>query len=114
MAGEIILIVDDDPDIREILTMYLEGENYKVVVASNGNEAVSYTNQFNPDLIILDMVLPFLDGIEVCQLIRKSYNTPILFLSSKSTPNDMAIGLIAGGDDYISKPFDPNELIARV
>lgn len=114
MAGETILVVDDDMDIREILIMYLEAANYKVVAATNGYEAVSQTNQYKPDLIILDMVMPGLDGIEVCQTIRKSHTTPILFLSSKSAPQDKTIGLIAGGDDYISKPFDPSELIARV
>jgi DNA-binding response OmpR family regulator len=114
MAGETILVVDDDMDIREILTMYLEADNYRVVTATNGYEAVSQTNQYKPDLIILDMVIPGLDGIEVCQTIRKSHTTPILFLSSKSAPQDKTIGLIAGGDDYISKPFDPNELLARV
>ncbi|HKL78846.1 MAG TPA: response regulator transcription factor [Mobilitalea sp.] len=114
MADETILVVDDDADIREIITMYLEAESYKVLIAINGYEAVSQTNQFNPDLIILDMVLPGLDGIEVCQAVRKNHNTPILFLSSKSTPNDKTVGLIAGGDDYISKPFDPKELLARV
>lgn len=114
MAGETILVVDDDSDIREIVTMYLEADNYKVIVAADGYEAISHTDQYNPDLIILDMVLPSLDGIEVCQLIRKNHDSPILFLSSKSTSNDKATGLIAGGDDYISKPFDPKELLARV
>jgi DNA-binding response OmpR family regulator len=114
MAGETILVVDDDIDIREILTMYLETENYKVVTATNGYEAVTQTNQYKPDLIILDMVMPGLDGIEACQAIRKIHTSPILFLSSKSTPQDKTIGLIAGGDDYISKPFEPNELLARV
>lgn len=114
MAGETILVADDDMDIREILTMYLETESYKVITATNGYEAISQANQHKPDLIVLDMVMPGLDGIEVCQAIRKSHSTPILFLSSKSTPKDKTIGLIAGGDDYISKPFDSNELLARV
>ena len=94
--------------------MYLEAANFKVITATNGYEAVSQTDQYKPDLILLDMVMPDLDGIEVCQTIRKSHTTPILFLSSKSTSQDKTIGLVAGGDDYISKPFDPNELIARV
>lgn len=114
MAGETILVVDDDSDIRELIKMYLETENYVVITASNGYEAVSHANQFDPDLILLDMVLPGLDGIEVCQAIRQNHITPILFLSSKTATKDKAIGLIAGGDDYISKPFDPNELLARV
>ena len=114
MARETILVVDDDEDIREIITLYLEDENYHVITANNGNEALSSAFSANPDLIILDMVLPDLDGIEVCQQLRKKLYTPILFLSSKSTATDKYTGLIAGGDDYICKPFDSLELIARV
>lgn len=114
MARETILIVDDDEDIREIITMYLVNEGYCVVSARNGSEAINYALSVNPDLIILDMVLPDLDGIEICQELRKNIPTPIIFLSCKSTPNDKSIGLIAGGDDYMSKPFDTMELIARV
>lgn len=114
MAGETILIVDDDADIREIITMYLENEGYHVISAIDGSQALSYAFSVNPDLIILDMIIPGLDGIEVCQELRKKLTTPIIFLSSKSTPADKSIGLIAGGDDYMSKPFDTMELLARV
>lgn len=114
MASEKILVVDDDSDIREILTLYLKNEGYKTAVASNGGQAIKLTDTFNPDLIILDIMLPDLDGIEVCQQIRKTTTAPIIFLSCKSTSNDKTIGLIAGGDDYIGKPFDSNELLARV
>lgn len=114
MAGETILIVDDDEDIREILTMYLENEGYKITVSSNGTQALEYAYAINPDLIILDMMMPDLDGIEVCQELRKTIISPIIFLSSRSSPNEKSLGLIAGGDDYISKPFEPVELIARV
>ncbi|MGE4284752.1 MAG: response regulator transcription factor [Clostridia bacterium] len=114
MAGETILVVDDDNDIREIITLYLQKEGYIVISAIDGNQALAYAFSVNPDLIILDMMLPGLDGIEVCQELRKKLSTPIIFLSSRSTPNDKSIGLIAGGDDYMSKPFDSVELLARV
>ena len=114
MAGETILIVDDDEDIREILTLYLEKESYQVIIASDGHQAIANALTANPDLIILDMMLPGLDGIEVCQEIRKQLTTPIIFLSCKGTPIEKSMGLTAGGDDYISKPFDALELLARV
>ncbi|SET17952.1 DNA-binding response regulator, OmpR family, contains REC and winged-helix (wHTH) domain [Natronincola peptidivorans] len=114
MAGETILVVDDDNDIREIITLYLEKEGYQVITASDGRQAITYAFSINPDLIILDMMLPVLDGIEVCQALRKELSVPILFLSCKSSPSDKSIGLIAGGDDYMSKPFDTMELLARV
>ncbi len=114
MAEEKILVVDDDEDIREIITMYLESEGYQVITAVDGTEALKYALANEPDLIILDMMMPKLDGIEVCQELRKNLSTPIIFLSCKSTPKDKSIGLIAGGDDYMSKPFDSMELLARV
>ncbi|QGT98697.1 Two-component transcriptional response regulator, LuxR family [Candidatus Syntrophocurvum alkaliphilum] len=114
MAGETILIVDDDADIREIITLYLEKEGYNVVSATDGNEAILNALTTNPDLIILDIMIPGLDGIEVCQEIRKKSTTPIIFLSCKGEPIDKSIGLTAGGDDYMSKPFDTIELLARV
>lgn len=114
MAGEKILVVDDDEDIREIITMYLEKEGYNVFNCADGNEAITYAFNVNPDLIILDMMMPGLDGIEVCQELRRKLTVPIIFLSCKSTPNDKSIGLTASGDDYMSKPFDSVELIARV
>lgn len=114
MAGETILLVDDSEDIIEIITMYLESEGYNVISAADGQQALDCAFSMNPDLIILDMMLPGLDGIEVCQELRKSLSTPIIFLSCKSTPNDKSLGLIAGGDDYMSKPFEGIELLARV
>ncbi|ABR47942.1 two component transcriptional regulator, winged helix family [Alkaliphilus metalliredigens QYMF] len=114
MAGETILVVDDDEDIREIITLYLEKEGYQVILAMDGHQALECAFSFNPDLVILDMMIPGLDGIEVCQALRKNLSTPIIFLSCKSTPSDKSIGLIAGGDDYMSKPFDTMELLARI
>jgi DNA-binding response OmpR family regulator len=114
LAGETILVVDDDDDIVELITMYMVSEGYNVITAKDGNEALQQNNFTNPDLIILDMMMPGLDGIEVCQEIRKKSQCPIIFLSCKSTPQDKTLGLIAGGDDYMSKPFDSMELLARV
>lgn len=114
MAGEKILVVDDDEDLREIITMYLENEGYQVNSAADGKEALTIALSTNPDLIILDMMIPGLDGIEVCQEIRKKQTTPIIFLSCKGSPKEKSLGLIAGGDDYMSKPFDSIELVARV
>lgn len=114
MAGETILIIDDDMDIREIITLYLEKEGYITETASDGLEAVSKASKISPHLIILDMMLPGLDGIEVCQEIRRELLAPIIFLSCKNDPIDKSIALSAGGDDYMSKPFEPIELLARV
>lgn len=114
MAEEKILLVDDDDDIREIITLYLKNEGYIVITADDGSKAVSAALIEQPDLIILDMMLPGMNGIEICQELRKSLATPIIFLSCKSTPTEKSIGLFAGGDDYMGKPFEPIELIARV
>lgn len=114
MAGEKILVVDDDEDIREIICMYLLNEGHNLFSTKSGNEALKIALDKKPDLVILDMMLPDLDGIEVCQELRKNTTAPIIFLSCKSTPGDKTIGLIAGGDDYMGKPFDANELLARV
>ncbi|MFZ5944966.1 MAG: winged helix-turn-helix domain-containing protein [Bacillota bacterium] len=114
MAGETILVVDDDEDIREVIKLYLEKEGYCVISALDGNQAILKAFNCDPHLIILDMMLPGLDGIEVCQEIRKNSNTPIIFLSCKGAPLDKSMGLTAGGDDYMSKPFEAVELLARV
>lgn len=106
MAGETILVVDDDEDIREIIALYLAKEGYKIEEASNGLQALAVFAGLNPDLIIMD--------IEVCQEIRKKTDIPIIFLSCKGEPVDKSMGLIAGGDDYMSKPFEAIELLARV
>ena len=114
MAEEKILLVDDDVDIREIITLYLQNEGYDVITAEDGSKAVSMALSEEPELIILDMMLPVMDGIEVCQELRKSLTTPIIFLSCKSSATEKSLGLIAGGDDYMGKPFEPIELIARI
>lgn len=114
MSEETILVVDDDIDILEIVSMYLEREGYKVITAMDGYKVLEIAFSSNPNLIILDMMLPGLDGIDICHELRKKLNTPIIFLSSKSTSIEISQGLMAGGDDYIAKPFNSIELVARV
>lgn len=108
-----ILIIEDDNDIREVLDVLLSHEGYNVLQAEEGLSALEMIND-SIDLIILDIMMPGMSGIDVCREIRKSYNAPILFLTAKSSDSDKAEGLLAGGDDYLTKPFSETELIARV
>lgn len=114
MAGEKILVVDDEAEITELISLYLTKNGFHVVTAETGEQAIELTRTIKPDLIILDILLPGLDGIEVCQELRKDNNVPILFLSCKSEDTDKVLGLTVGGDDYITKPFSPSELLARI
>jgi DNA-binding response OmpR family regulator len=114
MAGEKILVVDDDPDIVELISLHLLKEGYELISADNGQQVFDLVLLHKPDLIILDILLPGMDGIEVCRQLRKNYNTPILFISCKSDDIDIILGLSMGGDDYITKPFSPGQLVARV
>ncbi len=109
-----ILIVDDDAHIRDVLTYALKNEGFTIVEAENGRIALEKFSSEQPDLVILDIMMPELDGISVCRELRKSHATPIIFLSSRDDEIDRVLGLELGGDDYISKPFSPRELIARV
>ncbi len=109
-----VLIADDDPHIRRLITELLEAEGLRVVSAVNGEEAVQMTLDENPDLLILDVIMPKLDGFEVCKKIRGETSSPILFLTAKDDLVDLVSGLAIGGDDYITKPFKGAELIARV
>ncbi len=109
-----VLIVDDDSHIRDVINFALEQEGYKTAEASDGKEALQRFAQFQPDLMVLDVMMPEMDGFEVCREIRKSSDIPVLFLSAKNEEIDRIIGLEIGGDDYISKPFSPRELIARI
>lgn len=108
-----ILIVDDDPHIRDVLRFALTKEGFKVTEAENGVEALKVFKTANPDLLILDIMMPEMDGTDVCREIRKQSNTPIIFLTSKDDEVDRIIGLELGGDDYVTKPFSPRELVAR-
>jgi DNA-binding response OmpR family regulator len=109
-----ILVVDDDTNICELLRLYLEKEGFETVVANDGEQAVEYANKYTPDLILLDIMLPKLDGWQVCRQIRKTLETPIIMLTAKGETFDKILGLELGADDYITKPFDTKEVIARV
>jgi len=109
-----ILICDDDEDILNALEIYLGQEGYLVVRATNGQEAVTITENNKIHLVLLDIMMPKMDGIQAAVKIRESSNVPIVFLSAKSEDTDRILGLNMGGDDYITKPFNPVELLARV
>ncbi len=109
-----ILIVDDDANICELLRLYLEKDGFTTVVANDGEQAVDFVNKHNPDLVLLDIMLPKLDGWQVCREIRKNNNVPIIMLTAKGETFDKILGLELGADDYISKPFDTKEVIARI
>ncbi|MBW7474112.1 response regulator transcription factor [Paenibacillus oenotherae] len=109
-----ILVVDDEPDIIELISLYLERDGFDVHYTDNGEDAIRLAAELKPDLIILDIQLKNIDGIEVCQNIRASSEVPILFISCKSDDTDIIHGLTVGGDDYMTKPFSPSQLVARV
>ena len=109
-----ILIVDDDPHIREVIRVALKKAGMTVVEARDGKEALTRFAGDRPDLIVLDIGMPEFDGLDVCREIRKSSDVPILFLSARDEEIDRILGLEIGGDDYVTKPFSPRELVARV
>ncbi len=109
-----ILIVDDDVNICELLRLYLEKEGYETVTAYDGEAAVRLALKVNPDLILLDIMLPLLDGWQVCREIRKTLETPIVMITAKGEVFDKILGLELGADDYVTKPFDTKEVVARV
>ncbi len=109
-----ILIVDDDPNIAELISLYLTKECYECRVVGNGEDAVKAVGEFEPNLMLLDLMLPGMDGYQVCREIRSSSNLPIIMMSAKGEVFDKVLGLELGADDYIIKPFDTKELIARV
>ena len=114
MATEKILVVDDDTNICELLRLYLEKEGYSVTIANTGMQAVKLFAEHQPDLMLLDIMLPELDGWQVCREIRKKSNVPIIMITAKSETFDKVLGLELGADDYIVKPFDTKEVIARI
>jgi two-component system OmpR family response regulator len=113
MEKGMILLVEDDGDIREGIRVLLESEGYKVYEAESGSQALEMVNS-DTDLIILDIMMPGISGIRTCEEIRKTYNVPILFLTAKARESDKLLGLMAGGDDYLPKPFSYGELLGRV
>ncbi|WP_042147040.1 response regulator transcription factor [Paucisalibacillus sp. EB02] len=114
MANERILIVDDDHDMLEVLGLYFRNEGYNTFTANDPLKAIQFVEEVRPALIILDVMMPQLDGFELCHLIRKKSDVPILFLSSKDEDIDKIIGLGIGGDDYLSKTTSPSVIIAKV
>ena len=111
-AKQKILIVDDDANIAELISLYLTKECYETMIVNDGEEALSVFKTFQPNLILLDLMLPGIDGYQVCREIRSKSSTPIIMLSAKGEVFDKVLGLELGADDYIIKPFDSKELVA--
>ena len=114
MASERVLIVDDDTNICELLRLYLEKEGFQTVIANDGESAVSVFKEEQPDIVLLDVMLPLLDGWQVCREIRKFSDKPIIMITAKGETFDKVLGLELGADDYISKPFETKEVVARI
>ncbi len=114
MANIKIMVVDDDQNICELLRLYLEKEGYSVVIANDGKQALELFTRENPDLMLLDIMLPGLDGWQVCREIRKKSQCPIIMLTAKGEVFDKVLGLELGADDYVVKPFEAKEVVARI
>jgi DNA-binding response OmpR family regulator len=114
MADELILLVDDEPNIIELASMYLQQDGYRIISAEDGLTALDLAARENPALMVLDLMLPRLDGWEVCKRIRAESDMPILMLTARDEDIDKIVGLDLGADDYMTKPFNPRELVARV
>lgn len=111
---ETILVVDDEPHIREVVELYLQRDGYVVLVAADGEEALRLYRQFQPDLVILDLMLPKINGLDVCRRMQAERRVPVIMLTAKGEEEDRITGLSLGADDYVPKPFSPRELVARV
>ncbi|MBO5050310.1 MAG: response regulator transcription factor [Oscillospiraceae bacterium] len=109
-----ILIVEDDRNIRELLQLYLEKEGYAVTIAEDGGQGMTKFRAIKPDLVLLDVMMPVMDGWTVCKTIRSESNTPVIMLTAKGETDDKVNGLRSGADDYVTKPFEMRELIARI
>lgn len=109
-----ILVVDDDQDLAEMLGIVLNGSGFEVDLINNGDGALEIFRSSDPDLVLLDVMLPGIDGVEICRLIRKESMVPIVMLTAKGDTQDVVLGLEAGADDYMVKPFNPSELVARL
>ncbi len=114
MENAKILIVDDDSNICELIRLYLEKNHFSTVIANDGQQALKLVDEEKPDLVLLDVMMPRLDGWQVCREMRKTMQTPIIMLTAKGEVFDKVLGLELGADDYITKPFDTKELVARV
>ncbi len=109
-----VLVVEDDPMTANLIRAYLEQEHYVVIIANDGRRALELIREKQPDLIILDLMLPKVDGLDVARIVRRTSEMPIIMLTAKSTEDDVLLGLDLGADDYMTKPFSPRELVARV
>ena len=114
MAGKRVLVVDDDVKTVELVKLYLKRDGYRVVTAYEGKEALRLARETHPDLIVLDLMLPGINGLEVCRTLRQESDVPIIMLTAMTTDEDRLTGLDLGADDYVTKPFSPRELAARV
>jgi DNA-binding response OmpR family regulator len=114
MAGKKVLVVDDDVKTVELVKLYLDRDGYQVLTAYDGVEALRLARESSPDLIVLDLMLPDIDGLEVCRTLRHESDVPIIMLTARTTDQDKLMGLDLGADDYVTKPFSPKELAARV
>jgi len=109
-----ILVIDDDKKIVELIRLYLQKDGYDVLVAYDGREALDIARQKKPDLVVLDLMLPVIDGLDVCRILRAESKVPIIMLTARTTESDKLLGLDLGADDYVTKPFSPRELLARI
>lgn len=114
MSGKRVLVVDDDVRTVELVKLYLSRDGYQVVTAYDGVEALRLAREARPDLVVLDLMLPDIYGLEVCRILRRESDVPIIMLTARTTDQDKLTGLDAGADDYVTKPFSPGELAARV
>lgn len=114
MVKDKILVVDDEVNIVDLVRIFLEQADYQVITAGNGHQAMGLYYRENPDLIILDIMMPGISGLEVCRAIRRESNVPIIMLTALRDDEDELSGLEIGADDYVTKPFSPGELVARV
>jgi DNA-binding response OmpR family regulator len=114
MNDKTILLVDDEPNILELIKLYMVGEHYNVETARTGTDALARFAALKPDLVVLDLMLPEIDGWEVCRRIRRDSDVPIIMLTARTDDVDKIVGLELGADDYLSKPFNPRELVARI
>jgi len=114
MSGKKVLVVDDDVKTVELVKLYLNRDGYRVLTAYDGNNALQIARESRPDLIVLDIMLPGMNGLDVCRILRKESDVPIIMLTAMTTDDDRLTGLNLGADDYVTKPFSPRELAARV
>lgn len=109
-----VLVADDDPNVREIIRLYFEKQQIELIAAADGREALEKMEREQPDVVILDVMMPQMDGFEACREIRKKWDTPIIMLTAKDEEFDRVLGLELGADDYVTKPFSPREIVARI